>query len=172
LTGIIRTSPIPEVIERVGAEGGIVLDKTTARIDQFEGVKRAFDLGFRRVAVSVAGFHAEAISEIKDFDADAGLDVLVCSVCNTCVDKTDVEHIANADAVCASASKILRREIGSKALQKQKLLHPTVTLTEKSKRLVLAYLTEFGDTLVFRTGRLPYLAKDKGPRLKGNNQKP
>jgi len=161
LTGIIRTSPIPEVIERVGAEGGIVLDKTTARIDQFEGVKRAFDLGFRRVAVSVAGFHAEAISEIKDFDADAGLDVLVCSVCNTCVDKTDVEHIANADAVCASASKILRREIGSKA-----------SLTEKSKRLVLAYLTEFGDTLVFRTGRLPYLAKDKGPRLKGNNQKP
>jgi hypothetical protein len=88
------------------------------------------------------------------------------------VDKTDVEHIANANAVCASASKILRREIGRKALLQLGVTISVFALTEKSKRLVLTHLTEFGDTLVFRTGRLPYLAKDKGPRLKGNNQKP
>lgn len=117
LTGIIRTSPIPEVIERVeDAEGGVVLDKTSARTSQLEGVMRAFDLGFRRVAVSVAGFQAKVISEIKGLEAGAGLDILIFSVCNTCVGNPHVKHIAKADITCASASKILRREIGKKAL--------------------------------------------------------
>jgi len=168
LTGIIKTSPVREVIERIGADGGVVLDKTSAQIDQFEGVRRAFDLGFKRVAVSVASFQAKAISEIRDFEAAAGLDVLVFSVCNTCVGKTDVEHIAKADVVCASASKLLRMEIGSKALLQLGVTIPVYASTEKGKRLVLAYLTEFDDRLVvFRTSKLPYMAKNKGPRLKG-----
>jgi len=168
LTGIIKTSPVREVIERIGADGGVVLDKASAQIDQFEGIRRAFDLGFKRVAVSVAGFQAKAISEIRDFEAVAGLDVLVFSVCNTCVGKTDVDHIAKADVVCASASKLLRMEIGSKALLQLGVTIPVYASTEKGKRLVLAYLTEFGDRLVvFRTSKLPYLTKNKGPRLKG-----
>jgi len=116
LTGIIKTSPIREVIERNETEDGSVLDKTGARIDQFEGTKQAFDLSFKRVALSVASFQAKAISEIRDFEASVGLDVLVFSVCNTCVDNADVKHIAKAHVVCASASKLLRRDIGSKAL--------------------------------------------------------
>lgn len=175
LTGIIKTSPIGEVVERIEANGGVVLDKATARIDQFEGVRRAFDLGFKRVAVSVAGFQAKAISEIRDFEAGAGLDVLVFSVCNTCVGNADVKHIAKADVVCASASKILRREIGSKALLQLGVTIPVYALTEKGRRLVLAYLAEFKDRLVvFRTGKLPYLVDGRGPRLKDytDNQRP
>ena len=175
LTGIIKTSPIREVVERIEADGGVVLDKAGARIDQFEGVKQAFELGFKRVAVSVAGFQAKAISEIRDFETEAGLDVLVFSVCNTCVGKTDVKHIAKADVACASASKILRRKIGNKALLQLGVTIPVYALTEKGKRLVLAYLAEFKDRLVvFRTGRLPYQVEGRGPRLKGcaDNQKP
>jgi len=45
---------------------------------------------------------------------------------------------------------------------------PVYALTEKGKRLVLAYLAEFGDKLViFRTGRLPYPVKNKSPKFKG-----
>ena len=175
LTGIIRTSPIKEVIERIEADGGVVLDKASARIDQVEGVKRAFDLGFKRVAVSIAGFQAKAISEIRKFEANAGLDVLVFSVCNTCVDDADVKHIAKADIACASASKTLRNEIGKKALMQLGVTIPVYALTEKGKRLVLAYLNGFKDKLVvFRTGKLPYQAKGRRPRLKGctHNQKP
>jgi len=168
LTGIVKTSPIRETIERIEADGGVILDKASARIDQVEGVKRAFDLGFRRIAVSVAGFRAKAISEIRDFQASAGLDVLVFSVCNTCVDNVDVEHVARADVVCASASKLLRKEIGNKASLQLGVTIPVYALTEKGKRLVLAYLAEFKEKLVvFRTGKLPYLAENRGPRLKG-----
>ena len=180
LTGIIKTSPISEVIERVEASGGTVLDKTTARIDQVEGVKRAFDLGFKRIAVSVAGFQAKAISKIREFETSSKTDVLVFSVCNTCVSRSAVKHIAKADIACASASKILRTEIGSRALMQLGMTIPVYTLTDKGKRLVLAYLTEFSYKLViFRTSKLPYQAENKGPKLKRTaakdrnpNQKP
>jgi len=175
LTGVIKTSPIQEIIKQIEANSGVVLDKASARIDQVEGVKRAFDLGFKRVAVSVAGFQAKAISEIRRFEASAGLDVLVFSVCNTCVDKTHVEHIAKADVACASASRMLRTEIGSKALLQLGVAIPVYALTDKGKRLVLAYLAEFKDRLVvFRKNKLPYQVKGKGPKLKdyANNQNP
>jgi len=84
------------------------------------------------------------------------------------VDNADVKYIAKADVVCVSASKTFRREIGSKALLQLGVTIPVYALTQKGKRLVLAYLTEFSDGLVvFRTGKLLYPVKGKGPRLKG-----
>ena len=67
--------------------------KLPAQINQLEGVKRAFDSGFRHVAFSAAGFQAKATSEISDIAAGVGLDVVVFSVCNTCVGKMGVERI-------------------------------------------------------------------------------
>jgi putative methanogenesis marker protein 8 len=169
LTGIIKTSPIQEIIEHIEADGGFILDKANARIEQAEGVKRASDLGFRHVAVSVAGFQAKDISEIRKLEASAKIDVLIFSVCNTCVSNADVAHIAKADIACASASKILRTKIGKKALLQLGVTIPVYALTDKGKRLVLAYLAEFKDKLVaFRTGNLPYCVEDKGPKLKYN----
>jgi len=166
LTGMIKTSPIQEIIERIEADDGVVLYKDSARIDQIEGVKRAFDLGFKHVAVSIAGFQAKAISEIRNFEASAKADVLVFSVCNTCVGNADVEQIAKADIACASASEILRTEIGDKALLQLGVTIPVYALTEKGKKLVLAYLAEFKDKLVvFRTSKLPYHVENKGPKL-------
>jgi putative methanogenesis marker protein 8 len=169
LTGIIKTSSIQETIEHIESDGGIILDKVSARIDQVEGVKRAFDLGFKRVAVSVAGFQAKAISEIRKVEADAKGDVLVFSVCNTCVDETQVKHIAKADVACASASKILREQIGTRALMQLGATIPVYALTKKGKRLVMAYLAEFKDKLVvFRTKQLPYKAENRGPKLRAD----
>lgn len=176
LTGIIKTSPIPEIITRIKNEGGVVLDEKKATIDQVAGVKRALSLGFRRVAVSVAGFQSKAISEIRSLEAGEKADVLVFSVCNTCVGERDMKHIAKADVVCASASKILRNRIGEKAMAQLGVAIPVFVLTEKGKKLILAYLETFKDKLViFRTGNLPYEVENRSPKLKFDekvNQKP
>ncbi|MEM3699636.1 MAG: DUF2099 family protein [Candidatus Bathyarchaeia archaeon] len=167
LTGIIKTTPIKEIISHIERNGGTVLDKATAQIDQFEGVKRASNLGFKRIGVSVTGFQAKAISEIRKFEAKTKAEILIFSVCNTCVKKEDAKHIAKADVACASASKILRNEIGSKALLQLSVTIPVYALTEKGKKLVLTYLAEFKDKLVvFRTKKLPYQTENRGPRLK------
>jgi putative methanogenesis marker protein 8 len=167
LTGIIRTSPIKEVIESIEADGGVVLDRSSARIDQVAGVRRAISLGFKRVAVSVAGFQAKAIGEIRKLEANAKADVLIFSVCNTCVRNADVPHIIKADVACASASKILREKIGKKALLQIGVTIPVYALTGKGKNLILAYLTELKDKLViYRTNKLPYEVENRGPRPK------
>jgi putative methanogenesis marker protein 8 len=167
LTGIIKTSPIPETIEHIEHRGGVILDKASARIDQVEGVKRAFNLGFKHVAVSVAGFQAGAISEIRNLQKTRKEDVLVFSVCNTRASKEDVKHIAKADVVCASASTTLRKEIGRNALLQVGVTIPVYALTQRGKELVLAYLSAFKDKLVaFRTTQLPYEVRGKGPKLR------
>ncbi|MEM3577386.1 MAG: DUF2099 family protein [Candidatus Bathyarchaeia archaeon] len=167
LTGIVCTSPIKSTIAHIEAEGGKVLDKKSARIDQVEGVKQAFNMGFRRIAVTIAGFQAEAISKIRRFEEKAKANVLVFSVCNTCVNDSAVPHIAKADIACASASRILREKIAPKALMQLGVTIPVYALTDKGKRLVLVYLSEFGEKLVvFKASKLPYNVEGKGPRPK------
>jgi putative methanogenesis marker protein 8 len=167
LTGIIKTSPIPETIEHIETCGAVVLDRANARIDQLDGVKRAFSMGFKHIAVRVAGFQARAISRIRDFENTVDEDVLVFSVCNTRVVEKDVKHIAKADLVCASASTILRNEIGRNALLQVGVTIPVYALTQRGKDLALAYLSTFRDKLIaFRTSRLPYEPRDRGPKLR------
>ncbi|MEM2103879.1 MAG: DUF2099 family protein [Candidatus Bathyarchaeia archaeon] len=173
LTGIIRTSPIPEIVKKIKEKGGIVLDEKTAVVNQVAGVEKAFSLGFNRIGVSVAGFQSKVISEIRSLEAYRKADLLIFSVCNTCVGREDVEHIAKADIVCSSASRILREEMGKRSMLQLGVTIPVYVLTEKGKRLVLAYLAEFKDKLVvFRTEKLPYNAGKRGPRLRAGSQQP
>jgi len=85
-----------------------------------------------------------------------------------------LEHIAKADLACAGASKILREEIGKRALLQLGITIPVYALTVRGKRLVLAYLADFKDKIViFRTSSLPYESSGKGPRLRSTcDQKP
>jgi len=167
LTGIVKTSPVEEIIQRIKASDGVVLDEATARIDQLEGVKRAFDLGFRRVAASVASFQSKTISDIRKLRTRPDQDVLVFSVCNTCARRQDLKHIANADIVCASASNLLRTVIGKKSLMQVGVTIPVYAVTKKGKKHILVYLEELKAKLVaFRTSALPYEVEGKGPRLR------
>ncbi len=166
LTGIIKTSPIQQVIQYVEKNGGKVLDKTATPIDQVEGVRQAFLAGSKRVAVSVASFQSKAISGIRQLEKTERKEAVVFSVCNTLAKDADVKHIVKADIACASASKILRDQVGSKALLQVGITIPVYALTQKGKEMVLGYLEAFKDKLViFRTGTLPYEAKNKGPVL-------
>lgn len=166
LTGIIKTSPIRQVIQHIEKNGGKVLDKTTTPIDQVEGVRQAFLAGSERVAVSVASFQSKAISGIRQLEKIEHKEAVVFSVCNTLAKDADVKHMLKADIACASASKILRSQVGTKALLQVGITIPVYALTQKGKEMMLAYLETFKDRLVvFRTGTLPYEAKNKGPVL-------
>lgn len=54
MSGLVRTSPIPEIIKKIELAGGIVLDPETARVDQTAGTTLAFAEGYRKIAVTVA----------------------------------------------------------------------------------------------------------------------
>ena len=167
LTGIIKTSPLPSTIKHIETNGGLVLDPASANIDQAEGVKKAIALGYKGIAVTVASFQAKEITRIRKVEKKEDVDVTVFSVCNTCATETDSKHIAKADIVCASASKIIREHIGPKALMQIGVTIPVFALTEKGKEAILNYLSGFNDKIVaFRSSSLPYLVKDRGPRIR------
>jgi len=168
LTGIIRTSPIKSTIEHIKMNEGIVLEESSARIDQAEGVIKTAEMGYRRIAVTVASFNSDFIEKIRKTEKALAVEVAVFSVCNTCASETDVDRIlAGADIVCASASKLIRERIGSRALMQLGVTIPVFALTKLGKRLLLSYLMEFDESLVvFRTKKMPYLVEGKGPKLR------
>lgn len=168
LTGIIRTSPVRGIIEYIKGRGGIILDEESARISQEEGVFRAAEMGYRRIAVTVAGFNAFSMRKIRQIERERGLEVAIFSVCNTCASKEDAEVIASeADVVCASASQIIREVVGPGALMQLGITIPVFALTRLGKKLLLSYLNRFEDKIVvFRTANLPYIVEHKGPKLR------
>ena len=168
LTGIVKTSPVKNIIKHIKENKGFILDGKTARIDQAEGAAKAAELGFKRIAVTVTSFNSDSIEKIREVEKERNIEVAVFSVCNTCATESDVDKIlAGADVVCASASKLIREKVGAKALMQLGVTIPVFVLTKLGKRLILAYLTEFNDKIVtFRTKKLPYIVEGRGPRLR------
>ena len=54
MSGLVSTSPYPSVMDRIEANGGYVLDRENAALDQLAGVALAVEKGFRKIAVTVA----------------------------------------------------------------------------------------------------------------------
>ena len=166
LTGIIRTSPIKQIIQHIKAQGGSILNSKTAKIDQAKGFQKAAETGFRKVAVTVAGFQAKQITKIRLLEKKLGAKATVFSICNTCTVEKDLRHIANADVVTASASRIIREQIGPEALMQLDVTIPVFALTQRGKEIMLAYLSKFDQKVVVFRAHLPYIVEQKGPTHK------
>lgn len=171
LTGIIRTSPVKGIIRHIRDGGGLILDEETARISQTEGFKKAAEMGYKRIAVTVAGFQAKQITEIKQLGKKLGLEAIVFSVCNTCTSMSDMKHVAKADIVTASASALIRKHIGPKALMQLGVTIPVFALTDEGRKTMLAYLSRFNQKIVAFRAHLPYIVKTRGPTLKAQGAK-
>lgn len=156
MNGLLKTYPIPEVVEAIEGMGGYVLDKETASIDQVAGVLKAYEIGCRRIAVSVIGLRCWEISDIRRVEAEKGIDITVFSTCNTLTKADCVQHIEKADYVCTSGNSYLRKALADKALLQLGVTIPVYILTEKMKNIAFDYLKEVGEKLLIRRVSTPY----------------
>jgi putative methanogenesis marker protein 8 len=166
LTGIIKTSPIGQTIRHIRSQGGWILDSRTAQIDQVKGFQKAAELGFKRIAVTVASFQAKHITKIRRLERKLDVKATVFSICNTCASKEDLRHVAKADVVTASASRTIRKKIGPEALMQLGVTIPVFALTGRGKEIMLTYLSKFDQKIVVFRAHLPYIVEKKGPTLK------
>lgn len=163
--GLIETSPIPEVIERIEKAGGVVVDPATAGIDQFEGVKMAFDRGYKKVAVTIAGKHAGLLPEFREAEKQYGGVLVILMVCNTGVDVRGAELMANhADMVWACASKAVWDVVGTKARVQIGLSIPVFVLTDIGKEIVEKRADSINRREALYTGNLPRKVSRLCPR--------
>jgi putative methanogenesis marker protein 8 len=137
VSGIVQTSPLPQVIRRIEDLGGRVLDPATARTDMPAGAAFARDLGLSPAAVTVAtADDAEAVRA-------AHPDALIIAVHTTGVSREEARRLAAAaDLVTACASAAVREEAGPRALLQAGTAVPVFAMTPFGKRVVLAKLQE------------------------------
>jgi putative methanogenesis marker protein 8 len=134
VSGLSKTSPIPEIIERIGKEN--VLDWENASIDQLAGTQFAIDKGYKNIAVTVAsGIDSKNLRELEKKNPDVNL--YLFSVHSTGVSPDDGEEIfKHCDVVTACASSPIRKIGTEKALLEVGNSIPIFASTENGKKFI------------------------------------
>ncbi len=138
---LIFTSPIKEIQRKLKAGGCHVVSEDTAWIDQFEGVKKALSIGYKNIAVTVAGYAAEQLESIRALEVREGARVTILVVCTTGISDDKIKAIGRyADLVWACASGEVRDLLGKKARLQLSQEIPVYALTERGMGLAGHFL--------------------------------
>ncbi|MEE0901362.1 MAG: methanogenesis marker 8 protein, partial [Methanobrevibacter sp.] len=65
VSGLISTTPIPEVIQNLEEKGSVVLDPETAELNQLEGLKLALEKGYKNIAITI--LPSPMVEEIRNY---------------------------------------------------------------------------------------------------------
>lgn len=107
VSGLISTTPIREVIEKLEEKDSIVLDSKTAELNQLEGLKIALEKGYKNIAITV--IPSPMIKELREYPVDDDVNVYIFVAHTTGVSAEEAVMIfENGDIVTACASKEIR----------------------------------------------------------------
>lgn len=150
MSGLVSTTPYPEVMDRIERDGGYVLDRNHASIDQPAGVALALVQGFRKIAVTVARPEtAETIRRIHPR-------TLVFGVHGTGLQKPEADVlVSNSDLVTSCASRTIRESVGKNALVQAGTAIPVFAMTMAGKNLILEKVRLSQEPVLVKTTKLP-----------------
>jgi putative methanogenesis marker protein 8 len=149
MSGLVSTSPIPRVMDRIRAAGGYIVDPEGASLDMVRGAGAAYDLGYRKVAVTVAD--PGTAREIRQQYPQA----VIVAVHTTGTTREGAEVlVATADLVTTCASRHLR-ELAETALIQAGTGIPVFGFTRAGKEIILAKVRESAAPVVVKFDRLP-----------------
>ena len=106
VSGLVSTTPIPEVIKKLEDRDSIVLNSKTAELNQFEGLKIALEKGYKNIAITI--LPSPMIEEIRNYPVGEDVNVYIFVAHTTGCSPDEVEMIfENSDIVTACASKAI-----------------------------------------------------------------
>lgn len=106
VSGLVSTTPIKEVINKLEARDSIVLNPDTAELDQLEGLKIALEKGYKNIAVTI--LPSPMVEEIRNYPVDDDVNIYILVAHTTGADMDEVKMLFdNADIVTACASKAI-----------------------------------------------------------------
>ena len=110
VSGLVETSPIPELIEELGPDN--VVDTETAKIDQVDGLRLAIDNGYKNIAVTICLPEDGLI--LKELEKEyEDINVFIFAVHTTGLTREEAELLFDvSDVITGCASKHLR-DIGA-----------------------------------------------------------
>ena len=106
VSGLVSTTPIPEVIRNLEDKDSVVLNPETAELNQLEGLKIALEKGYNDIAITI--LPSPMVKEIRDYPIDDDVNVYIFVAHTTGADMDEVRMLFdNADIVTACASKAI-----------------------------------------------------------------
>ncbi|MCZ7356362.1 MAG: DUF2099 family protein [Candidatus Methanoperedens sp.] len=161
MSGLIETEPIREIIAGIEARGGIVLDKEKASIDQMEGFRKACELGYKNIAVSVV--RPEDAGKLREMEREYGVELTLIGAHLTGLQTGEARtFIAALDIVTGCASRTVR-DIVKPILQVGTSV-PMFAITQKGKELLCERAKEVDSPILVNTMKLPVLPEHKQPK--------
>jgi putative methanogenesis marker protein 8 len=86
MNGLFYTSPIGNIIKRLKETGADVVFPD-AKINQTEGIIKAAELGYKKIAVTVNACMDDNLSEIRKIERDRNISVVLLVICTTGITK-------------------------------------------------------------------------------------
>ena len=106
VSGLISTTPIPEVIKKLEERDSVILDPKTAELNQLEGLKLALDRGYKNIAVTI--LPSPMVDKIRNYPVDDDVNIYIFVAHTTGIEQDKVGMLFdNADIVTACASKAI-----------------------------------------------------------------
>ena len=156
MSGLVKTVPYPDVIRRIEENGGIVVDPSHAGLDQAAGIEKAYERGYKTVAVTVA-IPAEAKKIREKFPA-----AIIFAVHVTGLGRDEAEIFARAaDFTTSCASGTMREAAGTRALLQAGVAVPVFAMTQKAKDIIIEKIRCSSDPVLVKTTKLPVLTEQQ-----------
>ena len=163
MSGLLETSPIPNVIRRLKEKGCIIPDEYNATMDQAKGLKMAFDNGWKKVGVTIADL--DTAKRCRNVERDAGKTAVLLGVHTTGMSSDDAEEfMKTADIITACASKYIREYAAKYALLQLGVAVPIFATSEIGKEILLNRIRYIKKQVLVKTTDIPELLEDRQPR--------
>ncbi len=161
MSGLVETEPIDGIINGISEMGGVILEPSSAIIDPVAGVKKAVQLGYKRIAVSAVD--QDTAKKLRELEAELDLELTIIGAHTTGLSREDALELINyVDIITGCASKAIRDII--KPLAQVGTAVPLFAVTQKGKELLLERAKEVESPILINTMPLPALPEHKQPK--------
>lgn len=163
ISGLVETTPIPELINRIEEAGGTVLDPGTASLDQVAGIEKAIAMGYRRIGVSVV--YSSDVRKMRQLEKEHDVEIITFGVHVTGMGEEEAKEFINlVDITTGCTSRYIREHINGHVLAQFGTAVPIFAITQRGKEMLLERAKEVTDPILINTMKLPVLPEEKQPR--------
>ncbi|MDW5551011.1 methanogenesis marker 8 protein [Methanosarcina sp.] len=161
MSGLIETEPIDAVIKGIEERGGTVLEPSNAAINPVGGVRKAAELGYRKIAVTVAD--PKTAKSLRKLEPELELDLIIIAVHVTGLSREEAQDILKSSDIVISCASRHIRELADPLVQVAAAI-PLFALTQKGKELVIERAKDIQSPILINTMKLPVLPAHKQPK--------
>ena len=150
MTGLFYTSPSEKIMQTAIDAEIIPVFPYLANIDQVFGVKKAIDLGYKNIAVSVAASENYLHGKMKELEKKHGVKIYKFGLCSTGISE-EVANIMkdNADVVWSCASKYVKELIAPNSVAQVGAKIPVHVMNEQGWEIIKNHLQKIEGNIDF-----------------------